>query len=76
MHYAPWHKLSEPRQQVLSMCSNRGVAGVLAFKRMLAAASGLRRGGWGLASKWGCHVGGRANELAPMMRQPRSPCAI
>jgi hypothetical protein len=37
----PWHKLSEPRQQVLiSMCFNRDVAGVLTFKRMLAAASG------------------------------------
>lgn len=36
-----WHKLSEPRQQVAHQyVLNRGVAGVLAFKRMLAAASG------------------------------------
>ena len=35
----------------------------------------LRRGGRGLASKWGRQVGSRVNELARMMQQGRGPHA-
>ena len=69
----PWFDdLDETRQVVLvDMAYNLGIAGLLKFKRMLAAVETAR---WEdaaaemLLSKWADQVGGRAAELAEMMR--------
>lgn len=71
--YLPWWKLlSEPRQRVLAnMCFNLGIAGLLTFKRTLAA---VKEGRYSdaadgmLQSKWAKQVGNRAKRLAEVMR--------
>lgn len=54
------------------MCFNLGISGLLAFRRMAAA---CERGDYARAaaempaSKWAKQVGGRAEELARIMRE-------
>lgn len=72
-----WRTLSDVRQRVLiDMCFNMGLAKLLGFRRMLAAA---RAGRWGDAvaemvdSDWHRQVGGRALRLEAMMLTDRDP---
>lgn len=68
----PWAMtLDEVRREVLiNMAYNCGIAGLLGFKKMLAA---CERGDWAaaktemLASKWAGQVGERAERLAEQM---------
>jgi len=67
-----WRGLNGPRMAVMvSMCFNLGIGGLLRFKKTLAAIEGEE---WDIAciemldSKWARQVGGRANDLAQMMR--------
>ncbi len=69
----PWfHTLSETRQSVLISMSFMGLTKLLNFKRMLGY---IQQGNYEqaavqmLASKWSSQVGGRAKELARMMRE-------
>ena len=67
-----WSNLSLDRQLVLlDMCFNLGLAGLLGFKRMLAAVESVnyeKAADEMLDSKWARQVGSRSTELAEMMR--------
>lgn len=67
-----WSGLDTARREVLlDMCFNLGIGGLLKFKGMLAA---LETGDFATAaeemldSRWASQVGGRAAELATLMR--------
>lgn len=67
-----WSNLSLDRQLVLlDMCFNLGLAGLIGFKRMLAAVESVnyeKAADEMLDSKWARQVGSRSTELAEMMR--------
>ncbi|TDV04698.1 glycoside hydrolase family protein [Paraburkholderia caballeronis] len=67
-----WRSLDEVRQRVLAnMAFNLGIAGLLAFRKMLAA---VQAGNWNTAayemrnSKWFSQVGDRAKRLYTAMK--------
>ena len=77
LRLAWWRGLGPARAAVLlNMAFNLGLAGLLGFKRMLAAARAQRfeeAAAEMLDSRWASQVGRRAHELAAQMRHGRWP---
>ena len=77
LRLAWWRGLGPARAAVLlNMAFNLGLAGLLGFKRMLAAARAQRfekAAAEMLDSRWAAQVGRRAHELAAQMRNGRWP---
>lgn len=71
-----WRKLDDARQEALAdMCVNLGAGGLLKFKKMLAAMECrdfARASEEMLDSLWASQVGGRAAELAAIIREGAS----
>ena len=77
LRLAWWRGLGPARAAVLlNMAFNLGLAGLLGFRRMLAAARAQRfeeAAAEMLDSRWAAQVGRRAHELAAQMRTGRWP---
>jgi lysozyme len=78
--YMPWWKnLDDARREALAdMCFNLGLTGLMKFREMLAA---LEAGDYAKAaeemldSRWASQVGGRAGELAGIVRGGGASCS-